>query len=66
MREIFRTFFTMDLQIMTANDWFGTITTGLSFTLMVCAYYWIFHPKNKQNIERHRHHLLRHDKDELL
>lgn len=51
MIEIFRTFFTMNLQMMTANDWFGTIATILSFTLLCGAYFWVFHPTNKQTIE---------------
>lgn len=66
MIEIFRTFFTMNLQMMTANDWFGSIATILSFTLLCGAYFWVFHPTNKQTIEGHRDHLLTHDKDEPI
>jgi uncharacterized membrane protein len=66
MIEIFRTFFTMKMEMMTANDWFGSVTTVLSFVLMCFAYIWIFHPTNKSSLEGHRHHLLEHDKDEPI
>lgn len=66
MIEIVKTFFTMNMETMTANDWFGTVLTILSFVLICCAYFWVFHPTNKHSIEGHRHHLLTHDKDEPI
>jgi cytochrome c oxidase cbb3-type subunit 4 len=66
MIEIVKTFFTMNMESMTANDWFGVITTVLSFILICFAYFWVFHPTNKHTLEGYRHHLLTHDKDEPM
>lgn len=64
MVEILTTIFATNVELMTAKDWFGTLTTVLSFVLMCFAYFWVFRPINKLNLEAHRHHLLNHDKDE--
>lgn len=66
MVEILTTIFATNVELMTAKDWLGTLTTVLSFILMCMAYFWVFHPANKAKLEAHRHHLLKHDIDEPL
>lgn len=39
---------------MTLNDWIGTIVTVGIFFLMIWAYVYTFHPKNKEKLESHR------------
>ena len=36
-----------DWAAMTLNDWIGTIVTVVIFVLMIWAYVYTFHPKNK-------------------
>lgn len=66
MVEILTTVFATNIQMMTAKDWYGTIVTVTSFVLMCLVYFWVFHPANKVKLEAHRHHLLKHDKDQPL
>lgn len=66
MVEIFTTIFATNIQTMTANDWYGTLITVLTFVLMCVAYFWVFRPANKAKLETHRHHLVKHDRDEPL
>lgn len=40
---------------MTLNDWIGTIVTVAIFLLMIWAYVYVFHPKNKEKLESQRH-----------
>ena len=40
---------------MTLSDWVGTIVTVGIFCLMVWAYVYAFHPKNKEKLESQRH-----------
>ena len=44
-----------DWASMTLNDWIGTIVTVGIFFLMIWAYVYTFHPKNKEKLESHRH-----------
>lgn len=44
-----------DWAAMTLNDWIGLIMTVGVFILMVWAYVYVFHPKNKEKLESHRH-----------
>lgn len=44
-----------DWSAMTLNDWIGTIVTVVIFCLMIWAYVWVFHPKNKEKLESQRH-----------
>lgn len=39
---------------MTGTDWFGLVLTVVIFLLMVGMYFWVLHPKNKDDIESHR------------
>lgn len=64
MVQIITTFFATNIEMMTANDWYGTLSTVISFMMMCAAYYWVFRPANKARLEAHRDHLLKHDKDE--
>lgn len=40
---------------MTLNDWIGMILTVSIFFLMIWAYVYVFHPKNKEKLESQRH-----------
>lgn len=40
---------------MTLSDWVGTIVTVGIFCMMVWAYVYAFHPKNKEKFESQRH-----------
>lgn len=52
-----------DWAAMTLNDWIGTIVTVVIFILMVWAYVYTFHPKNKEKLESRRHIPLDDDND---
>ncbi|VAW62122.1 hypothetical protein MNBD_GAMMA10-817 [hydrothermal vent metagenome] len=51
MSSIFNT----DWAAMTLNDWAGLIITLGVFCLMVWAYVYTFHPKNREKLESQRH-----------
>lgn len=59
MMEYFQT----DWAAMTLNDWIGTIVTVVIFILMIWAYVYTFHPKNKEKLESRRHIPLDDDND---
>lgn len=40
---------------MTLNDWIGVIMTVAVFFLMIWAYVYAFHPKNKEKLEAQRY-----------
>ena len=40
---------------MSLSDWIGTIVTVSIFILMVWAYVYVFHPKNREKLESQRH-----------
>jgi len=40
---------------MTLHDWIGLIMTVAVFFLMVFAYVYVFHPKNREKLESQRH-----------
>ncbi len=52
-----------DWAAMTLNDWIGTIVTVAVFFLMIWAYVYTFHPKNKEKLESQRHIPLDDDND---
>jgi len=52
-----------DWAAMTLNDWIGTIVTVVIFVLMIWAYVYTFHPKNKEKLESQRHIPLDDDND---
>ncbi len=52
-----------DWAAMTLNDWIGTIVTVVIFILMIWAYVYTFHPKNKEKLESQRHIPLDDDND---
>ncbi|THK41219.1 cbb3-type cytochrome c oxidase subunit 3 [Methylophaga sp. SB9B] len=66
MVEILTTIFATNIEMMTVKDWYGTLITVISFVLTCLAYFWVFRPANKVRLEAHRHHLLKHDRDEPL
>lgn len=51
LKEYFHT----DWAAMTLSDWIGLIVTVGIFLLMVLAYVYVFHPKNKEKLESQRH-----------
>ncbi|VAW58927.1 hypothetical protein MNBD_GAMMA11-1879 [hydrothermal vent metagenome] len=51
MSDIFNT----DWAAMTLNDWTGMFITLTVFFLMIWAYVYTFHPKNKEKLESQRH-----------
>jgi len=52
-----------DWAAMTLNDWIGTIVTVVIFILMIWAYVYTFHPKNKDKLESRRHIPMDEDND---
>lgn len=48
---------------MTLHDWIGMFMTLGIFFLMLWAYVYVFHPKNKEKLESQRHLPL--DEDEI-
>jgi len=48
-------YFQTDWAAMTTSDWIGTIVTVGIFFLMIWAYVYVFHPKNKEKLEAQRH-----------
>ena len=60
LKEYFQT----DWAAMTLSDWIGTIVTVGIFCLMVWAYVYAFHPKNKEKLESQRH--LPFDDDDMI
>ena len=51
LKEYFHT----DWAAMTLSDWIGLIVTIGITLLMVWAYVYVFHPKNKEKLESQRH-----------
>jgi cytochrome c oxidase cbb3-type subunit 4 len=47
-------YFYIDWSVMIGIDWFGMVFTIIVFVLMVGLYYWVLHPKNKDELESHR------------
>ena len=56
-------YFYTDWANMTLNDWIGLITTVIIFGLMIWAYVYVFHPKNKDRLEAQRFIPLDDDND---
>lgn len=48
-------YFQTDWAAMTLADWIGTIVTIGIFCLMIWAYVYVFHPKNRERLESQRH-----------
>jgi cytochrome c oxidase cbb3-type subunit 4 len=48
-------YFQTDWAAMSLSDWIGTIVTIGIFCLMIWAYVFVFHPKNKEKLESQRH-----------
>ena len=51
LKEYFQT----DWAAMTLSDWIGLIVTVGITLLMIWAYVYVFHPKNKEKLESQRH-----------
>lgn len=51
LKEYFQT----DWAAMSLSDWIGLIVTLGITLLMVLAYVYVFHPKNKETLESQRH-----------
>ena len=54
-------YFHTDWGAMTGTDWLGMVMTVVIFVLMFGLYFWVLHPKNKENLESHRNMLLNDD-----
>lgn len=52
-----------DWAAMTLNDWAGFIITVGVFFLMIWAYVYTFHPKNKEKLESQRTIIFDEDND---
>ena len=52
-----------DWAAMTLNDWAGLIITVGVFFLMIWAYVFTFHPKNKEKLESKRTIIFEEDND---
>lgn len=48
-------YFHTDWAAMTQHDWIGLIITVAVFFLMIYAFVYVFHPKNKAKFESQRH-----------
>jgi len=48
-------YFQTDWGAMTPTDWVGTILTVVIFILMVIAYFQVFRPKNRDDLESRKH-----------
>jgi len=51
MMESSAGYFYTDWSAMTSHDWAGLIITVVTFVLMVIAYFYVFRPKNKDELE---------------
>ncbi|MCW9025638.1 MAG: cbb3-type cytochrome c oxidase subunit 3 [Gammaproteobacteria bacterium] len=51
----FQEYFHTDWAQLTLHDWIGLIMTVAIFFLMIGAYVFVFHPKNKERLEAQRH-----------
>jgi len=48
-------YFYTNWSAMTSTDWFGMIFTIVIFILMVIAYFHVFRPKNKDELEKQKY-----------
>ncbi|ESQ13498.1 MAG: hypothetical protein N838_14925 [Thiohalocapsa sp. PB-PSB1] len=48
-------YFKTDWAAMTVTDWVGTILTVVIFILMMVAYFQVFRPKNRDDLESRKH-----------
>jgi len=51
-------YFYTDWSAMTSHDWAGLIITVVTFVLMVIAYFYVFRPKNKDELEAQKFMIL--------
>ena len=58
----FQEYFSTDWAQLTLHDWIGLIMTVTIFFLMIAAYVFVFHPKNKERLESQRHILFDDDR----
>ena len=58
-------YFETDWAAMTAADWVGTILTVVIFVLMVVAYFQVFRPKNRDQLEAKKHIPFEDDHEDL-
>jgi len=47
-------YFHTDWEAMTTTDWVGTILTVIIFLLTVVLWIYVFHPRNRDRLEKHR------------
>ncbi|MGM0593101.1 MAG: cbb3-type cytochrome c oxidase subunit 3 [Pseudomonadota bacterium] len=62
--ESLKEYFQTDWAAMTLSDWIGLIVTVGILALMIWAYVFTFHPKNKEKLESQRHLLFEAEKDD--
>ena len=48
-------YFYTDWSAMTSHDWAGMIVTVVTFVLMAIAYFYVFRPKNKDELEKQKY-----------
>ncbi len=58
MMESSAGYFYTDWSAMTSHDWAGLIITVVTFVLMVIAYFYVFRPKNKDELEAQKFMIL--------
>lgn len=61
MMESVADYFHTDWAAMTGTDWFGLLAVVTLALLMLYVYIWVFNPKNKGSLEKHRDFVLNDD-----
>lgn len=61
MMESVAEYFHTDWAAMTGTDWFGLLAVVTLALLMLYVYIWVFNPKNKGDLEKHRDFVLNDD-----
>lgn len=61
MMESVAEYFHTDWAAMTGTDWFGLLAVVTLALLMLYVYVWVFNPKNKGKLEKHRDFVLNDD-----
>lgn len=60
LREYFHT----DWGAMTISDWIGLVVTVVVFFLMIWAYVYVFHPKNREKLESQKYIPIDEERDD--
>ena len=49
---------------MTISDWIGLVVTVVVFFLMIWAYVYVFHPKNREKLESQKYIPIDEERDD--